>query len=62
MIIGDKYGPVEAPSQIVLEDYEAIRRRITEMADLEFMEKWYKKDTNVIPAIYTLQTPSQGTQ
>ena len=58
IILGQKCGIVGIPCTLLLEDFEAIRRGIkAEGNDLEFLEQWYHKESNSVPATYVLQKP-----
>jgi WD40 repeat protein len=54
VLLGDKYGWQPVPARIPEEEMDSIRN-VLDSEGLGLMERWYKLDTNAIPAEYILQ-------
>jgi len=55
-LIGQKYGYRPFPSVIKSDVFEAVRTALLGQShDVTQLDMWFKKDTNVLPAVYTLQ-------
>ena len=56
--MGQKYGFVDLPQKLSHEHFEPIRAVIKDLMtdeDVDFVDTWYKKDTNSTPTTYVLQ-------
>ena len=56
--MGQKYGFIDLPQKLLFDQYEPIRAVIKELMtddDVDFLDKWYRKDTNSKPTTYVLQ-------
>lgn len=55
-LIGDKYGFRPLPSRIRSTEYRSLRRCLIESdINTDFLDTWYREDSNAIPAEYALQ-------
>ncbi|ELT97480.1 hypothetical protein CAPTEDRAFT_103802, partial [Capitella teleta] len=56
VLMGQKYGYRPFPSKISADEFEKITSCLREAGkDVRILTTWFKKDTNVIPAVYCLQ-------
>lgn len=60
IILGERYGWIPLPSSIEANEFELIIDAIKskypiDSNEIEYLDKWYKKDENAIPAEYKLQ-------
>ena len=56
--MGQKYGFIDLPQKLLFDQYEPIRAVIKELMtddDVDFLDEWYRKDTNSKPTTYVLQ-------
>ena len=64
ILLGDRYGWRPLPAEIPGEEFERIADSIAEARDQELLEKWYRRDDNVLPPVYYLQprrpAPAEG--
>ncbi len=57
VLLGDKYGPIKVPSQLLSEEFEALKA-VAADNDLdkgELLSKSYIKDDNIVPPGFQLQ-------
>lgn len=55
-LLGQKYGYRPFPSTIDAQKFEMMRESLLRNGkDVTLLLTWFKKDTNVIPSVYTLQ-------
>ena len=59
-MLGEKYGARELPSSLPFETFQSLRHAIKESSKttdeaLDFIDAWYKKDSNSEPTVYVLQ-------
>ena len=60
IMLGERYGWIPLPDKVEASEFEKVKTvvldKFKDNSDvLEFIELWYKKDTNNIPAMYILQ-------
>lgn len=58
LFLGQKYGYIGLPSQLQADHFDVVRAILCtsgKEADIEFLEKWFKKDSNAEPSVYILQ-------
>lgn len=60
ILLGERYGWIPLPHQIVVEEFELIKKAILkkyskESKEVKYLEEWYKKDENAKPNVYKLQ-------
>lgn len=56
MLLGQKYGYRPIPTYIPATEFEMLREVIKGVkADVEILDKWYKRDDNEVPPLYVLQ-------
>lgn len=54
--IGDKYGFRPLPNRIRSTEYRTLRRSLIELdINTDFLDTWYREDSNAVPAEYVLQ-------
>ncbi len=61
IMLGERYGWIPLPASIEAVEFElvkdAVLTKFKDKSDVkEFIELWYKKDTNSLPAVYKLQS------
>ncbi|ESO12419.1 hypothetical protein HELRODRAFT_63361 [Helobdella robusta] len=55
-LLGQKYGYRSFPSTIEAKEFEIMREALLcNGKDINLLSKWYQKDENIIPNVYTLQ-------
>jgi hypothetical protein len=54
ILLGDRYGWRPAPPEIPQDEFEEIEKHISEK-DKDLLKKWYRLDSNAVPAVYCLQ-------
>ncbi len=55
VIFGHKYGYRPFPQYIEAQEFELFRKFLVEnQKDVDTLDKWYKKDDNAIPSVYSL--------
>ena len=56
ILMGQKYGYRPFPPKIDALEFEVIRKELEAMkVDGKLLDLWFKKNTNVVPAVYVLQ-------
>ncbi len=64
-LVGQHYGNRPLPSSIQDMDFHLIRNalrqhRNRDTRDAGLLDRWYQRDTNVVPPVFRLQTPKLG--
>lgn len=57
--LGQKYGYRPFPPKIVHSEFEALLAAVSKEADKALLTKWFKRDDNLVPALYILQPVRQ---
>lgn len=56
VFLGQKYGYRPLPTIIDAKELDMMRECVRDVpAEVELLDKWYKKDTNTVPPVYILQ-------